>query len=141
MTTVSRLLSVAVAADPHRPLVTFYDDASGERTELSGATLANWVAKTANLVVDGLAAGPGDVALVRLPPHWQTAAVLLGCWSAGLTVRTEEDTPAAVAFLAVDQVADRPQVDEAFVLGLHPLGLPLREVPDGFQDYNAEVRQ
>ena len=25
-------------------------------------------------------------ALVLLPPHWQTAGVLLGCWSAGLSV-------------------------------------------------------
>ena len=46
--------------DPTRPLLTWYDDATGERTELSGATLANWVAKTANLLVDGLGLGPGD---------------------------------------------------------------------------------
>src|SRR5690606_31992912 len=32
-----------------RPLITFYDDATGERIELSGVTTANWVAKTANL--------------------------------------------------------------------------------------------
>jgi hypothetical protein len=81
------LLAVTITADPTRPLLTWYDDASGDRTELSGATLANWVAKTANLVVDGAGAAAGDHAEVFLPPHWQTAAVLLGCWSAGLTVR------------------------------------------------------
>src|SRR5688572_3007266 len=47
--TVSALFASAVAVDPTRPLLTWYDDATGERTELSGATLDNWVAKTANL--------------------------------------------------------------------------------------------
>ena len=40
-------------ADPSTPDVVFtihYDDASGERTELSTVTLANWAAKTANLL-------------------------------------------------------------------------------------------
>ncbi len=75
-----------IKVDPTRPLYTLYDDAVGERTELSGRSLANWVNKTANLLVDGCGLGVGDVAAVRLPAHWQTAAVLLGCWSAGLLV-------------------------------------------------------
>src|SRR5262252_4184169 len=79
-------LAAMTAADATRPLITYYDDATGERLDLSGATLGNWVAKTANLLVDGHALGPGDVAAVALPPHWLTAAVLLGCWSAGLAV-------------------------------------------------------
>src|SRR2546430_14952911 len=86
MTTVGVRFAAVVAVDPTRPILTWYDDGTGERTELSGATLANWVAKTANLFVDGLGLGPGDHAVVLLPPHWQTAAVLLGAWSAGLTV-------------------------------------------------------
>ena len=88
MTTVGQLLAAAVAVDPTRPLLTWYDDGTGERTELSGATLANWVAKTANLLVDGAGTQPGDRTVVLLPPHWQTAAVLLGAWSAGLEVAT-----------------------------------------------------
>ena len=52
---IARVFADAIATDPTRPLLTFYDDATGERTELSGATLANWVAKTANLLVDGSA--------------------------------------------------------------------------------------
>ena len=80
---IARVFADAIAPDPTRPQLTWYDDATGERTELSGATLANWVAKTANLLVDEVALGPGDTAGVLLPPHWQTAAVLLGCWSAG----------------------------------------------------------
>jgi hypothetical protein len=85
---VAALFRAAVALDPTRPLLTYYDDATGERTELSGATADNWVAKTANLLVDGLGLRPGALAAVVLPPHWQTAAVLIGSWSAGLAVGT-----------------------------------------------------
>ena len=42
------------------PLLTYYDLATGERTELSGVSLANWVDKTSNLLVDELGAGAGD---------------------------------------------------------------------------------
>ena len=58
--TPDRLLTQAVADDPARPLITFYDDSTGERVELSVVTFANWVAKTANLLVDGLGASPGS---------------------------------------------------------------------------------
>ena len=41
------------------PLVTFYDEATGERVELSATTYANWVAKTASLLQDELDLDPG----------------------------------------------------------------------------------
>jgi uncharacterized protein (TIGR03089 family) len=136
--TVVEAFSAAVAADPTRPLVTFYDDATGERSELSGATLANWVAKTANLLVDGLGLTPGDVATVRLPPHWQTAAVLLGCWNAGISVDVTGSHRADVAFVTADVTA---VADEIFALALAPLGLPFRPgPPPGTADYVVEVR-
>ena len=59
--------------DPAQPLLTLHS-ALG-RVELSGATTANWVAKSANLLVDGYG-GPGRVGLL-LPLHWQTVALLL----------------------------------------------------------------
>src|SRR5689334_20881629 len=137
--TVVAAFAAVIASDATRPLVTFYDDATGERTELSGATLGNWVAKTANMLVDDLDAGPGQWASVLLPPHWQTAAVLLGCWTAGLAVTTRPE-PADVSFVdAVTAAAGRPTA-EGYVLGLHPFGLPLPSVPAGYVDYNAEVR-
>ncbi|PZG05398.1 TIGR03089 family protein, partial [Micromonospora craterilacus] len=138
---IARVFADAIAPDPNRPLLTWYDDATGERTELSGATLANWVAKTANLLVDELALGAGDTAAVLLPPHWQTAAVLLGCWSAGLTVR-DEPGEVDVLFAAADRVAeaDAWSAGDRYALALHPFALPLREVPAGFVDYVTEVR-
>jgi uncharacterized protein (TIGR03089 family) len=147
--TVVEAFSAAVAVDPTRPLVTFYDDATGERSELSGATLANWVAKTANLLVDGLGLTPGDVATVRLPPHWQTAAVLLGCWNAGISVDVTGSHRAAVAFVtdaaeprgSTRELVEVADAGETFALALAPLGLPFRSgPPPGTEDYVVEVR-
>jgi uncharacterized protein (TIGR03089 family) len=137
--TVGHAFVATVAARPDTPLITFYDDVTGERTELSGATLANWVAKTANLLVDGLGLGPGDVATVRLPPHWQSAAVLLGCWVAGLTVDLA-GSRASVAFVA-EPVQPLPAADEVYALALDPFGMPFRgSPPEGTLDFIAEMR-
>jgi uncharacterized protein (TIGR03089 family) len=138
--TVTAALTAATAADAGRLLYTYYDDATGERTDLSAATLSNWVAKTANLLTAGLGLGVGDVAVIRLPPHWQSAAVLLGCWSAGLSVDLDGPGDGAVAFVAEDST-DVGSADETYALALAPLGLPFRAGPPaGMLDYVLEVR-
>lgn len=137
--TIPALWSTAIAGDPARPWITYYDMGTGERTELSGATLDNWVAKTANLLVDGAGLGPGDTAGVDLPPHWQSAAVLLGCWAAGLSV-TLRPGPVDVAFVAAGRTGHPWPAGERYVLELAPMALPMREVPAGWLDYVAEVR-
>lgn len=137
--TVGAMFAAAAERDPTQPLLTFYDDETSERTELSGATLANWVAKTANMIVDDCALEPGQWASIGLPPHWQTAAVMLGCWTAGLAVTTTPD-PAEIAFVDVNRAADDPPAADRYVLGLHPLALPLPRVPPGYLDFAAEVR-
>jgi uncharacterized protein (TIGR03089 family) len=137
--TVAHAFAATVAARADQPLITFYDDGSGERAELSGATLANWVAKTANLLVDGLGLSPGQRAAVRLPPHWQTAAVLLGCWVAGLTVDLAGGGRAAVAFVA--DGTEPPLADEVYALALAPFGMPFRgSPPTGTADFILEMR-
>lgn len=139
-TTIPQVLASAVRRDPASPLLTFYDDTSGDRTELSGATLDNWVAKTANLLVDGLGLGAGDTAAVTLPPHWQTAAILLGVWSAGVAAEISDPESADVLFTAPDQTATTKAPDR-YATGLLPFAMPLRELPAGFADYVLEVRQ
>ncbi|WFE38520.1 TIGR03089 family protein [Micromonospora sp. WMMD998] len=138
---IARVFADTIATDPTRPLLTWYDDATGERTELSGATLANWVAKTANLLVDEAGCAPGDPAGALLPPHWQTAAVLLGCWSAKLTM-IDTPGPVEVLFTAVDRVdeAGRWPAGERYALALDPFALPMRQVPAGCADFVAAVR-
>ncbi len=139
-TTIPQVLAAAVRRDPASPLLTFYDDTSGDRTELSGATLDNWVSKTANLLVDGLGLSTGDTAAVTLPPHWQTAAILLGVFSAGVAAATDDPTAADVVFAAPSS-AILTKASERYATGLLPFAMPLRELPDGFADFVLEVRQ
>jgi acyl-CoA synthetase (AMP-forming)/AMP-acid ligase II len=69
-----------------KPFLTWYDADRGERVELSFRTFENWVAKTANLLVDELGAEPGDRVGTLLVDHWQTPIVLAACWRAGVSV-------------------------------------------------------
>lgn len=142
--TYDRLLADALRTDPSGPFLTFYDDATGERVELSLTTLANWVAKTANLLVDEFDLEPGESVGVALPPHWQTAVVLLAVGVAGGVVTGHGDGSAAssadgprIAFYAEGDAV--PDVEEKIGLGLRPLGGGMREPVPGVLDYAREV--
>ncbi|MFG2825240.1 TIGR03089 family protein [Kitasatospora sp. NPDC048365] len=128
-------------ADPSRPLITFYDDSTGERVELSAKTFDNWVAKTANLLQDELNAGPDDRAALLLPAHWQTAVWLLACWSVGVTaVPGGEPADADLVVSGPEGLAAAQECSgERVALALRPLGGRFPQRPDGFLDYAAEV--
>lgn len=131
------------------PLLTYYDDATGERTELSGSALAGWASRVAGLLHEGCGLGAGDRAAILLYPHWQTAAVLLGAWGAGLSVSfrlsataglgADPEEPYEAAFVARDRVDSWldpvPEATHRFVLG-GTLGGP---APDGYRDLMAEL--
>ncbi|MFE9257097.1 TIGR03089 family protein [Streptomyces sp. NPDC006879] len=139
--TPADLLRSALAADPGRPLVTFYDDATGERVELSVATFANWVAKTANLLQGDLGAEPGDRLALLLPAHWQSAVWLLACASTGVVAQI--GTAPADADLVVSGPGTleeaRSCTGERIALALRPLGGRFPSPPAGFLDYAVEV--
>jgi uncharacterized protein (TIGR03089 family) len=78
-----------------KPFVTWYDDRTDERVELSYKTFDNWVAKTANLLVDELGAERGDQVGALVDDHWQAPIVLAACWRAGLGVRALDSTGTA----------------------------------------------
>jgi uncharacterized protein (TIGR03089 family) len=140
-TLTSALLDPLMATDPMGPRITYYDDATGERIELSTVTLANWAAKTANLLRDELGAGPGSRVAVLLPAHWQTAAVLLGIWWIG--GEAVLDGQADIAFCTADRLADADDavgVGETAVLSLDPFGKPVADLPVGLTDYATAVR-
>ncbi|WP_414168897.1 TIGR03089 family protein [Streptoverticillium reticulum] len=139
--TPADLLRSALAADPARPLVTFYDDATGERVELSVATFANWVAKTANLLQGDLAAEPGDRLALLLPAHWQTAVWLLACSSVGVLADVGGDPAAADLVVSGPDTLERARAcsGERVALALRPLGGRFPEQPQGFLDYAVEV--
>lgn len=143
MTTISSaILDPLMSSDPAGPRITYYDDATGERIELSTATLANWAAKTANLLRDELGAGPGSRVAVLLPPHWQTAAVLFGIWWIGAEAVLAGDD-ADIALCTVDRLSDADDavgMGEIAVLSLDPFGKPVPDLAIGLTDYATAVR-
>ncbi|MDI3314819.1 MAG: TIGR03089 family protein [Mycobacterium sp.] len=141
-TLTDAILGPMLRADPVGPRITYYDDAAGERIELSAATLANWAAKTGNLLRDELGAGRTSRVAVLLPAHWQTAAVLFGIWWIGAQVVF--GGPAEVALCTADRVhAAEAAVGaggEVAVLSLDPFGRPAPDLPVGVTDYATAVR-
>lgn len=85
-----------VTTDPGRPRLTWYGE-GGERVEISGAVLENWVNKTVNLLVEEFDAEPGARVVLDLPPHWRTVVWALAVWRAGACVVLAEDPTAADA--------------------------------------------
>ena len=132
---------LAPDANPMGPRITYYDDATGERIELSTVTLANWAAKTANLLRDELGAGPGSRVAVLLPAHWQSAAVLLGVWWIGAEVVL--GGPAELGLCTAGRLAETDEAvagGEVAALSLDPFGKPAPDLPIGVTDYATAVR-
>lgn len=137
----SAVLDPLLNDNPAGPRITYYDDATGERIELSTATLANWAAKTGNLLRDELGAQPGTTVAVLLPAHWQTAAVLFGIWWIGAEVTLSG--PADIALCTADRLAEADEavgMGEIAVLSLDPFGKPVADLPVGLTDYATAVR-
>ena len=133
-------LGGALREDPGRPLVTFYDIATGERVELSVATFENWVAKIANLLTDQLQREPGERIAVHLPPHWQATVLTFGAWRAGLAV----ELSGSAADVTVVSPAPQPGADtsngDVILCSLRPLGGPVLEpLPRGWLDFAVDV--
>jgi uncharacterized protein (TIGR03089 family) len=125
-----------------RPLVTFYDDATGERIELSAVTTANWAAKAANLLRDECDVEPGTRVAVLLPAHWQTAAVLLAAWWCGADVVTDPDGAELVLCDAerIDLALAATPANGVVALSLDAFGKGLPGLPAGVVDFATEVR-
>lgn len=86
VSTVPQLFDALLRLDPARPRLTWYGG-QGERIELSARVLGNWVAKTANLLVEEFDAGPGATVQLELPAaHWKTLAIGLAVSAVGADV-------------------------------------------------------
>jgi uncharacterized protein (TIGR03089 family) len=104
------------------------------------------VAKSANLLVDGLGVPPGSGRVgLLLPLHWQAVALLLAGAAVGAEVVIAADpaelagcdaafTTAGAATAALDAGAG-----EVLALSCTPLGTRLPELPALVADYAAEV--
>jgi uncharacterized protein (TIGR03089 family) len=126
---------------PADPLLTWYDGRSGERTELSATSFANWVAKSANLLRDGLDLEPGFVVVLDLPPHWQTLPLALAVWQLDGVIDAS-GAPTSSPDLLI-RSADRERTiaaDEELVLALRAFAMPGDPPGGGALDYDREVR-
>jgi len=142
--TVPDLIASLLRNDPGRPLVTFYDDSTGERVELSVRTFENWVAKTANLLQGELSADPGEHVAVWLPNHWQAAVWVCAAAACGVVLSTDAgvQTPVDVAVCAPETLpaARESGAREVVALSLRPMGQGFAEaLPEGVTDYAREV--
>ncbi|GAA4803782.1 TIGR03089 family protein [Nocardioides caeni] len=138
------VLAARLRAEPGRPLVTYYDHATGERVELSTTTWANWVAKASSLLVDELGLERGQEIRIDLPPHWLGTVFLGAAWNAGLAVSTSEDPHDLDAVVCGPDTLDRwaPHAAGPHVLAcsLLPLGVRFAEpVPAGVHDVGVEI--
>lgn len=140
-TTLPALLDGLLSSDATRPLLTYYDDASGERIELSVASFENAVAKTANLLQDEIGTEPGEAVCLLLPTHWQSAVWVFAAAACALRL---VDEPALC-----DVVVCHPGSLDAAVsagsrdvvaMALRPLGGGFSEqLPAGVLDHGVEA--
>ena len=143
----------ALAPDPARPALTWYDPTGAQRVELSGASLANAVAKTTCLLVTELGLTPAARVELELPAHWQLAVWLLAAWSAGaVPVLVDPDRPdggpaPAVVVVGPQALATRCRAafergaDEVVAVSLDPFGRPFDiALPAMVVDHAVAVR-
>lgn len=137
--TFPQLLAKALRTDPGRPFITAYDEAHQWRTELSVTTYANWVSKTANLLVDEYLLGEGDTILIDLESHWLVPVFLGAAWSAGIAVTGELSVASHLIVTGPDVAdhhleADLPVIASSLDGFAGRLHVPL---PDGVDDYGT----
>lgn len=143
MPLIAELLSRRVARDGASPLLTYYDPGRGERTELSGTTFANWVAKTSNLLAGELLIDPGDTVELELalthPGHWVTLVWEMACWQTGAVASVDGGASPRLVVTGPDWTEVDPGPADLVACALHPLGLGFSE-PGSVIDYALEVR-
>lgn len=122
MRPASDLVLTALARDPARPRLTAYA-ADGARTELSGASLAQAVAKAAGAASDELGLGPGDLLGLDVGLHWQAVVWALAAWQVGAGVCVDA-TGATLTLRAAPAPAAPPASGPDPVVTLGPWGGP-----------------
>lgn len=138
------ILKTLLASDPSTPRLTYYDETTGGRIDLSANTLDNWASKIANMLHDEFDLEPGDSVWVDLPPTWQVACIVLGCERAGVVI---DDSDPLVVFTSVGRLSHWEETvpdaylaavtDDVFGRGVVECG---GEIPPGVIDFGPEVR-
>jgi uncharacterized protein (TIGR03089 family) len=118
------------------PIVAWVSDIG--RIELSAITFNNAISKASNFLIDGLELEAGVTVNVTLGNHWQSPVWLGTALTTGLTI-TDQDP--AVTFGVKSQAQIWQGSPEEFVvISQDPFGMPDKEIPAGFVNGSAEVR-
>ena len=118
------------------PIVAWVSDIG--RIELSAITFNNAISKASNFLVDGLELEEDATVSVSLGNHWQSAVWMGTALSTALTI--VEDDP-AITFGDKSQAQTwQRSPDEFVVVSRDPFGMPDKEIPNGFVNGSAEVR-
>ena len=118
------------------PIVTWLSDIG--RIELSAITFNNAISKASNFLVDGLELEEDATVSISLGNHWQSPVWFGVALATGLTI---VDNDPAITFGA-NAAAQTWQgsLDEFVVVSRDPFGMPDKEIPNGFVNGSAEVR-
>jgi uncharacterized protein (TIGR03089 family) len=118
------------------PLVTWLSDLG--RIELSGVTFNNAISKASNFLVDGLELEEDATVSVSLGNHWQAPVWFGVALATGLTIVENEPVVTFGTNAAAQTWKGSP--NEFVVVSRDPFGMPEKDIPEGFINGSAEVR-
>ena len=118
------------------PIVTWVSDVG--RIELSAITFNNAISKASNFLVDGLEIEEDATVSVSLGNHWQSSVWFGVALGTGLTIVENDPAITFGANAAAQTWQGSP--DEFVVVSRDPFGMPDKEIPNGFVNGSAEVR-
>jgi uncharacterized protein (TIGR03089 family) len=118
------------------PIVTWISDLG--RIELSAITFNNAISKASNFLIDGLELDEDATVSIELGNHWQSPVWLGTALTTGLTL-VENDPVITFGTISAAQTW-HGLPDEFVVVSRDPFGMPEKDIPSGFVNGSAEVR-
>jgi uncharacterized protein (TIGR03089 family) len=117
------------------PFVTWLSSAG--RIELSTVTFANAVSKAGNFLVDGLELAEDSKINVTLGNHWQSPVWLATALSVGIELCDQGEILVAHSNAIQSWTGASEQL---IVVSQDPFGMPEKNLPEGYLNGSAEVR-
>ena len=118
------------------PIVTWLSDIG--RIELSAITFNNAISKASNFLVDGLELEEDATVSVALGNHWQSPVWFGTALTTGLTIVDQDPTITFGTNAAAQTWQGSPE--DFVVVSRDPFGMPEKDIPAGFINGSAEVR-
>ncbi|UFU02222.1 TIGR03089 family protein [Ruania suaedae] len=125
-------------SEPGQPRLTWYGP-DGERVELTGRVMANWVAKATNLLAEEADLQAAGHLELDLPVHWRTAVWALAAWTCGASAGTGPGGAPEALVTTVDRLGGPPPAEVTIVIALPALAMSVDDAPPGTLDGAAEL--